>query len=74
MPGGTMDKTVGAMDADSSTPFKVTVRIYDITEINLNFSHSLKLPIIANSQALHLADLARHIIYYILYLELCLAR
>ncbi|XP_056628942.1 disabled homolog 2-interacting protein isoform X2 [Triplophysa dalaica] len=24
MPGGTMDKTVGAMDADSSTPFKVT--------------------------------------------------
>lgn len=39
MPGSTVDKTVIAMDADTSTPFKVTVRIYDSsTDKNSTFT------------------------------------
>ncbi len=39
MPGSTVDKTVVAMDADTSTPFKVTVRNYDSsTDKNSTFT------------------------------------
>lgn len=39
MPSSTVDKTVIAMDADTSTPFKVTVRNYDrSTDKNSTFA------------------------------------
>lgn len=42
MPGSTVDKTVVAMDADTSTPFKVTVRIYESSKDKKLFIYNLK--------------------------------